>query len=202
MVPDSDGNAAGRQRRPRADARRNRERLLAAARDAFTPTGDAAPAEAEVSLEAIARAAGVGIGTLYRNFPTRQDLIAALYHRELDDVVAAAEPLLAAGPADRALRAWADRYAAFVATKHGMAEALQHVLTTGAVDRDDTRSRLRAVVARFLAAGVADGTLRDDVQADDVVVTLLGVLLATRATADPDQIGRALDLVLDGLRTR
>ena len=201
--PRSDGSslpeASTRRRRPRADAQRNRESLLTAARDAFRAGAD----PETVSLEAIARDAGVGIGTLYRNFPTRQDLAAAVYRSQLDDVVASAGTLLRTGePAAAAFRAWADRYAAFVATKRGMADTLRRLMSSGEVARTDTRAQIRGTVEKFLHAGAADGSLRADVQADDVVSTLLGVFLATADTTDRDQTDRILDLLLDGLRPR
>ncbi|WP_144763761.1 TetR/AcrR family transcriptional regulator [Curtobacterium sp. 9128] len=181
-------------RRPRADAARNREALVRAARAAFTTTGE------DASLEAIARAAGVGIGTLYRAFPTRQDLVAAVYAVELDTVLDTVDELLAAQPADRALRAFADHYAAFVATKHGMAETVRVGAIRGAAETAHTRERVNAVVARFLDAGRADGTLRAGVAADDVTAALVGVLLSTRDADDPGQAGRLLDVLIAGLR--
>src|SRR5579871_1486264 len=93
----------GQPRKPRADSLKNRERLIAAAKDAFTRTGADAP------LEAIARAAGVGIGTLYRHFPTREALLAAVYRRELMQLAEAAERLLAEKPAGEAFEAWLHR---------------------------------------------------------------------------------------------
>ncbi|SDT34618.1 TetR/AcrR family transcriptional regulator [Microlunatus soli] len=198
--PDSDGSSTttSAARRPRADAQRNRERLLAAASAAFLGAGS----DADVSLEAVARSAGVGIGTLYRHFPTRQDLVEAVYRSELDDVVGSAPGFLSGRSAAAALRAWTDRYAAFVAAKRGMADTLRNVWSSGSLTPSETRVRVRATVELFLRAGVEDGTLRSDVAADDVVATLLGIFLATASTADQDQVGRMLDLVLDGLRPR
>ncbi|MFJ3385780.1 MULTISPECIES: TetR/AcrR family transcriptional regulator [unclassified Curtobacterium] len=181
-------------RRPRADAARNRAALVDAARTAFTTAGE------DASLEAVARAAGVGIGTLYRNFPTREDLVAAVYGAELDAVLATVDALVASAPADRALRAFADRYARFVAAKRGMAETVRVGALRGAAETVHTRDRVNAAVQRFLDAGASDGTLRDDVVADDVTAALIGVLLSTRDTTDPEQTGRLLDIVVGGLR--
>ena len=155
-----------------------------------------------MSLEAIARAAGVGIGTLYRHFPTRQDLVAEVYRTELDNVVASADGLLAAAPADLAFRAWTDRYAAFVATKRGAAQTLQHLWSDGTLAPTDTRVQIRTTIERFLRAGVRDGTLRGDIDPDDVTATLLGIFLATTNAQDTGQAGRMLDLLLDALRPR
>jgi len=109
----------------RADARRNRERLLEVAVDALT--GDA-----DVPLDAIARGAGVGIGTLYRHFPTREALVEAAYRSELDRLCAAAPELLGTRPPDAALRAWMDRFVDYMTTKRGMAGALRAVIASGA----------------------------------------------------------------------
>jgi AcrR family transcriptional regulator len=182
--------------RPRVDAARNREALIDAARAVFS----AEALSADVSLEAIARAAGVGIGTLYRNFPAREDLVAAVYSAELGALLATVDELLAAAPADRALRTFAERYARFVATKRGMAETVRVGAIRGAAESAHTRERMNAAVQRFLDAGTADGSLRAGVQADDVTAALVGVLLSTRDAVDAAQAGRLLDLVVDGLR--
>lgn len=180
----------------RADAAVNRERLIAEARRFFT-TGDAT-----VSLEVIAQAAGVGVATLYRNFSTREALVEAVYRLELDALAADAEPLLAAHRAIDALRMWMDRYACFVAAKHAMRDALRITLTSPTTSIPETRVRVRAVVARFMAAGAADGTIRDDVEPDDVTLGLAGAVLMTATSTDASQLRRLLDLLLDGLRPR
>ncbi|WP_170133148.1 TetR/AcrR family transcriptional regulator [Arthrobacter livingstonensis] len=182
--------------RPRSDAVRNRARLLVVARDAFTA------GEGNVALDTLARRAGVGIGTLYRHFPTRQALVEAVYRSELDEVAASADEVLGGNPADVALRLWIDRYATFFATKHGMAETLQGLLSAGVVAPTETRQRIRGTLGRFLEAGEADGTLRHDVAADDVVTALVGAFLATAGAPDAAQRDRVLDLLVDGLRSR
>lgn len=184
-------------RRPvaaRADARRNREKLLAAARAAFAAVGDT------VSLEAVARDAGVGIGTLYRHFPTREALVEAVYGAELEDVVASAPALLADLPPVDALRAWMDRYAAFVETKRGMIDTLRTGWASGSIPTPTTRARITAVVADFLSSGVRAGALRADVEPDDVTAMLLGVFLSTAADESREQADRLLDLIVDALR--
>lgn len=180
--------------RLRADAQRNRERLLIAAHAAFGAQGDAA------SLEAVARDAGVGIGTLYRHFPTREALVEAVFRHELADVCARAVELVTEHEPAEALRRWTDRYADFVATKRGMAETLRAVLTSGAIATGHTRQRITEALATLLAAGADAGTLRSDARADDVAATLVGIFLATTGTDDREQVGRMLDLLVDGLR--
>lgn len=177
----------------RADARRNRERLLATAAAAF------AAADGPVSLEGIARDAGVGIGTLYRHFPNREALVEAVYRSELEEVAASAAELVGRHPPAVALRRWMDRYAEFVAAKRGMAESLHAMFTAGVVQPTQTRDSVVGAVATLLNAGAADGSLRADVTADDVVSSLLGIFLAS---VSGEQAARLLDLLVDGLVAR
>ncbi|WP_416981209.1 TetR/AcrR family transcriptional regulator [Streptomyces sp. T028] len=179
----------------RRDARRNREKLIAAAQAVFVT------AEAPVALEAIARQAGVGIGTLYRHFPTREDLVDAVYAAELDEVTASVSPLLEQFPADRALRAWLGRYATFIATKRGMMETLRAGFASGRVD-PSSRERVTATIGTFLTHGTADGTLRADVDPDDVTAMLIGVFHTIRVGGSQEQTGRLLDLLVDALHPR
>lgn len=174
----------------RADAQRNRDKLLAVAVQAFAVDG------ADVSLEAIARAAGVGIGTLYRHFPTRDALIAAAYQNELDRIVGAVPELLAAGPPDAALRAWMDRYVSYMSTKRDLGDALRALIASGGNPFAHSRERLVGAIGELLTAGVAAGAIRPDVLALDVLVGLGGIT----GSADPAQASRLLDLLMDGLR--
>jgi AcrR family transcriptional regulator len=182
-------------RRPRADAERNRARLLDAARAAF------ASGQASVSLDQVARDAGVGIGTLYRHFPTREALVEALYRKELDDLCASATALLATRSPEGALRAWLDGFAGYVAAKREMADALRAVFASGAVTISQARVRLTAAVQAILDAGIADGTLRDDVRAEDVVAMTVGMFTATPSIdGGREQLERMFDLLLDAVR--
>lgn len=175
----------------RSDARRNRERLLEVATAAF------ATAEGRsVSMEAIARDAGVGIGTLYRHFPNREALVEAIYRAELAEVAATAERLLKRHPPRAALRRWMDRYAAFVAAKRGMAESLHAIFDSGAMQASQTRDSIVGAVDLLLRAGAEDGSLRPDVQAEDVVSSLIGIFMAS---GSPEQTGRMLDLLVAGV---
>ena len=185
----------GGERPLRADARRNRDALVAVARAAFAATDDT------VSLEGIAREAGVGIGTLYRHFPTRESLVEAVYAAELDDVVASAHALLGQSPPDVALRAWMNRYAAFIATKRGMLDTLRAGWTSGRITTSTTRERISAAIGTILTAGARAGSLRGDVAPEDVTAMVFGVFLATAIEPTSEQIGRLLDLVVDALRT-
>ena len=155
-----------------------------------------------MSLEDVARAAGVGIGTLYRNFGTREALVEAVYRSELDAVASAADALLEDHAAFDALRRWMDCYATFVATKRGMHDVLRGAWASGTLQVSETRERITATISRILAAGAEDGTIRADVEPDDVTASLVGVFLATLGAADPDQTRRMLDLLMDALRPR
>ena len=188
-----------RAERPlRAHALRNRERLLAAARAAFGGAGET------VALESIARDAGVGIGTLYRHFPTREVLVEAVYAAELDALASSAPALLDEFPADVALRVWMDGYAQFVATKRGMIDTLRAGWASGRITTPVTRERLTAAIEMIITAGAGAGTLRPEVLPEDVIALLFGVFLsrASAGNGPSDQTGRLLDLIVDALRPK
>ncbi|MFJ9847597.1 TetR/AcrR family transcriptional regulator [Kitasatospora sp. NPDC101155] len=178
----------------RADARRNRERILEAAVRAFSEKG------ADVAIDAIAKAAGVGSATLYRHFPTREALVEAAYRNELARVCDSAPELLADNPPDRALRLWMDRFIDYLAAKHGMADALRAAVASGADPFAETLDKLTAAIGSLLHAGTEAGLLRPDVDPLDVGFSLAGISLITSAPAQRERAGRLLDLLLDGLR--
>jgi AcrR family transcriptional regulator len=182
-------------RRPlRADAQRNRDLLLAAAASAFAQDGG------EVTLESIARAAGVGIGTLYRHFPTREALVDAAYRSELARLCDSVPELLATQAPDAALRAWMDSFVDYMTTKRGMAEALRAVVASGGNPFAESRARLLGAIGTLLAAGAAARLLRGDINPDDVLMGISGVSVLAAEPAQRDQAGRLLDLIMDGLR--
>jgi AcrR family transcriptional regulator len=180
----------------RADAQRNRNRLLDAAVHAFSHNGP------DVALEAIAKDAGVGIGTLYRHFPTREALVEAAYRNELSRLCDSAADLLQAMPPDVATRAWMDRFVDYMTTKRGMADALRAVIASGGNPYSESRGRLTAAITALLHAGAAAGTVRSDIEPGDVLASLSGVSLAAGEPAQRDQARRLLDLLMDGLRYR
>lgn len=180
--------------RLRADARRNRERILEAAVRAFSERGS------DVPIDAIAKAAGVGSATLYRHFPTREALVEAAYRNELARVCDSVAGLLAELPADRAMRRWMDEFVDYLAAKQGMAEALRLAVASGADPFAETLDRLTVAIGTLLRAGAEAGLLRSDVDPLDVGLSLSGVSLATRAPGQHERASRLLDLILDGLR--
>jgi AcrR family transcriptional regulator len=156
----------------------------------------------DVTLESIASEAGVGIGTLYRHFPTREALIEAAYRSELARLCAGVPELIQTLPADVALRTWMDRFIDYLATKHGMAEALRRVIASGGNPFAESRESLLGAIASLLNAGAAHGELRGDIDPADVMFGISGVSLVAGAPEQRDQAGRLLDLLLDGLRYR
>jgi AcrR family transcriptional regulator len=189
-MPDQD-----QPKRVRADAQRNRARLLDTARAAF------ASGPEPVTLERIARDSGVGIGTLYRHFPTREALVEALYRQELADLCASAGDLLAARAPQVALRAWMDRFAAYVTAKKEMADVLRAVFAAGSVTVSEAREELTAALQTILDAGITAGTLRADVRAEDIVASIVGMFAATSRAGGNEQLHRMLDLLADAVRS-
>ena len=178
----------------RADARRNRDRLIAAAKDLYAEAGT------DVSLDAVARRAGVGAGTLYRHFPTREALVEAAYRSEVAELSAAADDLLATRPPDLALAEWMDRFVAYAAAKRGMRAALQSVVASGSDIFADARRQNLATLATLLAAGAEAGTIRPDVEAEDVLRATGIVWQLDDQPGWEEQARRLLGLVMDGLR--
>jgi AcrR family transcriptional regulator len=180
----------------RADAQRNRDKLIDVAVRAFSQEGP------DVTLGAIAREAGVGIGTLYRHFPTREALIEAAYRNELARLCDAVPDLLRDLPPDEAMRRWMDRFVDYMTTKRGMADALRAVIASGANPYAQSRELLVAAIAALLSAGAKAGSLRSDVAPVDVLTSLSGISLAASEPTLREHAGRTLDLLMDGLRYR
>jgi AcrR family transcriptional regulator len=177
-------------RRPhRADARRNFDALLAAAREVFAEQGT------DASLEEIARRAGVGIATLYRNFPTRQDLFDAVYRGEVDELCGATRNLADLPPWE-AFAAWVDRFAGYVATKMAIKEGLDKDSTT----LRDCRAVLVGASEPLFRRAQEAGEIRADAQFDDVLRMLTGVTAGTYVS--DDQREHVLRMALDGIRAR
>jgi len=177
----------------RADAVRNRELLITAAAAAFSAHG------AEVPLEDIARQAGVGIGTLYRHFPTRDSLVEAVYRHEVDILVERADQLPDTPPPDQALEEWMELFVRHVATKRGMLSVLKPMLSSNPSFFAETKGRATAAATKLLAAGVAAGTVRDDVNGADLLRAVGGICMSTDQDRS-DASDRLVGLLFDGLR--
>jgi AcrR family transcriptional regulator len=182
-------------RRPRADAVRNRERVLEAAKAVFSAGGP------DASLEAVAKRAGVGIGTLYRHFPTREALFEAVYRREVQQLVELAEELKSeAAPVD-ALRRWLRSNVEFVATKKGMLAALALTVHGSSELYAHTFDRLTQAVGALLARAVAAGEIRADVGPEDLLRALVGMSYLHDQPGWQASVLRLLDVFIDGLCT-
>jgi AcrR family transcriptional regulator len=177
----------------RADAQENHDRLLEAAARAFARDG------ADASLKAVAQDAGVGIGTLYRRFPTRERLIEATYRNETARLCAAAPELLRDEDPLTALRAWMDRFVDYMTTKHGMGEALHAILVTDGEQRMWTRDLLVEAIATLITAGVGQGVVRPGVDPEDVMMALGGITMIADQEQRRDLASRLLDLLLAGV---
>jgi AcrR family transcriptional regulator len=191
-----DRDLARSGRRPRADALRNRERLVEAATRVF------GAGAAQASLEAVAREAGVGIGTLYRHFPTREALFEAVYRREVDQLGDLAERLSHEAPPVEALRRWLHANVRLVATKRGMVEALQLVASGSSELKAYSFERLTAGLALLLARGVEAGDVRPDITAEDLLRTVVGIFYADSSSDWQASALRIVDVFVEGLRQR
>ena len=187
------GPSAAIVRKPRADAVRNRERVLEAAKAVFSAGG------VDASLEAVARRAGVGIGTLYRHFPTREALYEAVYRREVEQLGDLAEQLKnEAKPVD-ALRRWLRSNVEFVATKKGMSAALALAAHGSAELHSYTFDRLTRAVGALLDRAVAAGEIRSDVSPEDLLRALVGMCYMHDQPGWQSTVLRLLDVFVDEL---
>lgn len=178
----------------RADAQRNRQKLLDVALTAFAE-------DAEVPLEAIAARAGVGVGTLYRNFPHRNALVEAAYRHEVESLCDAAPALLLLHPAAAdALREWMARFVDYAATKRGMLSALRSAVGSDSPLFGETRARIIAALAALLEAGITDGSVRANADPEDVMRAMGSVWGVAAGPEWREQVHRLLDLLVDGLR--
>jgi AcrR family transcriptional regulator len=184
------------KRKPRADAIRNRERVLEAAKAVFSQGGPKA------GLEAVARQAGVGIGTLYRHFPTREALYEAVYRHEVEQLVELARHLEAETPPVEAVRRWLQAGVEFMATKKGMAAALA-MAAQGSPDLVAySLDRLTRAVGELLQRAAAAGEVRADIDPEDLLRALVGMCYAYDGTAWQPKVLRLIDVFVDGLRQR
>ncbi|THA81728.1 TetR/AcrR family transcriptional regulator [Streptomyces sp. A0592] len=189
--------ADGAERPLRADALRNRERILATAARVFTEQG------LEARMERIAKEAGVGSATLYRNFPTREALVEAVYRNELAHLCGAAPALLAGrGSPTEALRAWTRLFLDYVSAKYGMIDALRAIAATGGNPYGQSREMIQAAITTLMDACAAAGEIRTDIRPTDLAAALEGIALTSAGAEHRPQAERLLDLTLDGLAVR
>jgi AcrR family transcriptional regulator len=183
---------AATYRTQRQAAAHNRLAILAAAHELLAES-------ATVSMNEIAKRAGVGAGTLYRHFPTREDLILAVYRHDVHNLVGSVDQILAAHPPLVAFTTWFETLAAYIRVKHGLGEALHNAAVQHAID--ETYAPVVAAVAKLLDACVSDGSVRPGLDPADVLL-LMGYLWRVGPGEDGiAQSRRLTQIVLDGLRT-
>src|SRR6202171_4275212 len=185
--------SAATLRRPRADAVRNRERVLEAAKIVFSAGGS------DASLEAVAKRAGVGIGTLYRHFPTREALFEAVYRREVQQLGELAEALKSEPSPVEALRRWLRSNVEFVATKKGMSAALALAMHGSSELYAYTFDRLTKAVGALLDRAVAAGEIRSDISPEDVLRALVGMCYMHDQPGWQASVLRLVEVFVDGL---
>ena len=183
-------------RKPRADAERNRIRLLKTAKAAFAEKGPGA------SLDEIARTAGVGAGTLYRHFPTRDALIEAVYRNELEQLVAAAARLAETHSATGALREWLLLFVDYMATKHGMHEALNSIVGGTSELYSASTEQLRRAIAELIDRAIANGDVRLDLDPLDLLRALAGVANVSAGPDGKQAAKRMVDILIAGMQIR
>jgi AcrR family transcriptional regulator len=183
-------------RKPRADALRNRDRLLDAARTVFSAGGP------EASLEAVARTAGVGIGTLYRHFPTREALFEAVYRHEVQQLADLAGRLNKEARPTEALRQWLRLIIKFVATKKGMSTALALAVAKDSDLVSYSSDRLTQAIGLLLERAIAAGEIRSDVGPEDLLRAIVGMCYTHDQPGWQKNVLRLVDIFVDGLRNQ
>lgn len=178
----------------RADAQRNRDKLIEVAGLAFAEHG------IDTSLEEIAERAEVGIGTLYRHFPTREHLVEVIYRREVEALCRAAEDLLKKHPPDVALAEWMQRFVDYIAAKRGMANSLKLLLASNSEFFAEASGKIPAALQRLVDAAIADGSIRADIESSDLLQALSGIYGAPQTPDWRERSRRLVALLMDGLR--
>lgn len=195
-LPADESNDAGREtsksQRVRADAQRNKDALLEAALAVFATSGVDAP------VREIATKADVGVGTLYRHFPQRSDLIAAVFRRQVDSCADAASVLAAEHTPGEALALWLQRYADFIATKRGLAAALHSGDPAYNSLPAYFDARFQPALGALLDAAASAGEVRADIKSDDLLRAVASLCMSVHY--DPDFARRMVALLVDGLR--
>lgn len=186
--------APATERPLRADAQRNRDKLIEVAGHAFAEHG------IDTSLEEIAERAKVGIGTLYRHFPTREHLVEVVYRHEVEALCRAAEELARKHAADRALAEWMQRFVDYIATKRGMAASLKLLLAGNSEFFAETSGKIPAAVQRLVDAAIAQGSIRSDIDSSDVLHALSGIYNLPQTPDWRERSRRLITLLMDGLR--
>ncbi|AKS34264.1 TetR/AcrR family transcriptional regulator [Mycolicibacterium goodii] len=179
----------------RSDAARNRQALIEVATKLFAN----ADGDEEPSLRLIAREAGVGVGTLFRHFPTREALVEAVYQDQVRRLTEGADRLLAEHTPAVAMRRWMDLFNDWLATKNGMLDTLRAMISNNRLGSGHTRTELLAAVDKILTAGRATGDIDAHISSEDVAAGLIGIFTVAPIPGNRDQATRLLDIFMKGL---
>jgi len=181
-------------RKPRADAQRNRERILEVAKEAFTRSG------ANASLDDIARQSGVGAGTLYRHFPTRDALLEAVYRTEVEKLAAAEKKFAESMPPIEALRAWMMLFVDYIATKKIIAPALNAMVWGHSKVIEASYAQTQAAIRALVKRASESGEMRRDIDAVDLLKALVGVAFMSASPDWQQSARRLVDILIAGSR--
>jgi len=188
--------AAAQARKPRADSARNRQLLIDAAKAGFSGVG------LDVSLEEIARRAGVGIGTLYRHFPTREAVVEAVYRREVEHLAEAVPQLLQTSPAGEALHKWMHLFVDYIATKRIIAPSLAAAAARTPALHKTSLELITGAVSTLVKRAVASGDVRNDIDPSDLLRAMVGVSYGNPDAGWEASARRLIDILMDGLRRK
>ena len=182
-------------RKPRADSARNRQLLIDTAKQGFSEVG------LNVSLEEIARRAGVGIGTLYRHFPSREAVVEAVYRREVEQLAEAVPQLLETSPAGEALHKWMHLFVDYIATKRVIAPSLATAAGRTSALYATSAELITRAISTLVKRAVASGDVRKDIDPSDLLRALVGVSYGNPDAGWEASARRLVDILMDGLRT-
>jgi AcrR family transcriptional regulator len=181
-------------RKPRADSARNRQLLIDAAKAGFSGVG------LDVSLEEIARRAGVGIGTLYRHFPTREAVVEAVYRREVEQLAEAVPQLLQTSAAGEALHKWMHLFVDYIATKRIIAPSLAAAAARTSTLRTTSAELITNAISTLVKRAIASGDVRKNIDPSDLLRALVGVSYSNPDAGWEASARRLIDILMDGLR--
>jgi AcrR family transcriptional regulator len=187
---------AAAARKPRADSARNRQLLIDAAKAGFSGVG------LDVSLEEIARRAGVGIGTLYRHFPTREAVVEAVYRREVEHLAEAVPLLLQASPAGEALHKWMHLFVDYIATKRIIAPSLATATARTPALYTTSLELITGAISTLVKRAIASGDVRKDIDPSDLLRAMVGVSYGNPDAGWEASARRLIDILMDGLRRK
>jgi AcrR family transcriptional regulator len=190
------GKATGPARKPRADSARNRQSLIDAAKAGFSDVG------LDVSLEEIARRAGVGIGTLYRHFPTREAVVEAVYRREVEQLAEAVPQLLQTSPAGEALHKWMHLFVDYIATKRIIAPSLAAAAARKPALHATSLELITGAISTLVKRAIASGDVRKDIDPSDLLRAMVGVSYGNPDAGWEASARRLIDILMDGLRRK